>query len=254
MEYLSQESLYFFIVFMIPFILIVILPFLISYIKGEKDLKRAVNTYIKSLRKIQKTVLSNKLADHKLLRSKLSINYTIKITEPPSTINAEISLIERRTYVYYLYRLFKPLPDILIIRANLEAPSPVVPVYIIPRHRKKLINKLMPYLAELKEIRIKGLSEKAIIVSSEPRYAVQYFTQKTLTKISFLLPHLNFLFIDSAAPNIEINTSLQEKTCSSIFNISFTLCLELLDRIAKSKKGGKETDTLKYLRRVLLSL
>jgi len=113
----------------------------------------------------------------------------------------------------------------------------VTPTYLIPKRQRKLLSKIMPYLSELEEIRIKGLSDKAVIVSADPRYTIHYFDRKILSEILRIMPNLNYLFIDVAEPHLEINCSLREKEAKKVLNDLLTLCMDLLSRIIKIRKG-----------------
>ncbi|MHA1589994.1 MAG: hypothetical protein ACTSVA_05240 [Candidatus Njordarchaeales archaeon] len=253
MSFWLSEFVSFFIVFMIPFLLIVIFPFTAAYIKGEKDLKRAKTLYIRSLKTLQKRIFANRIVNSKISQAKLLVENALEINDPPSLIQLEISLVERRTYVYYLYKLFRQIPDIIILRATLEKSVPVTPTYLIPKRQRKLLSKIMPYLSELEEIRIKGLSDKAVIVSADPRYTIHYFDRKILSEILRIMPNLNYLFIDVAEPHLEINCSLREKEAKKVLNDLLTLCMDLLSRIIKIRKGGREVQALKYIRKLLTS-
>jgi len=94
---------------------------------------------------------------------------TKEIKEAVLTIN----LIERRTYVYYLTKIFRKIPDTAVIKVNLNNP-PASALYVIPRRRKKILSKIVGYLARLKEVSLGSINKNYVVTSDDPRTSKQY--------------------------------------------------------------------------------
>ena len=242
---------YIFIV-ILPLVILFLLPFIASYIKGKKDLERASQLYItlieKNLRKYKNLLIKQREG-----KDILEMEYFIDVPSYNAKLLLNVSLIERRTYVYYMYKIFGHLPDFITIRGNTEK-KPIASLIIVSRKRKKILSKLMDYLSQLQEIEIRGLSKDLIFASDHSRYAKRYLTKDLLEKIFRIRNEINFIFIDYSQPNIDISCEITEKNASEVITSIFSMITILLRNLNAVKGVGKETEISKYLRRVLTEI
>ncbi len=239
------------IILTIVFVLVFLAPIALAYIKGAKDIGRALSLYSREIEKTIKKIKDAKIVQRTLSRN-LNLVYDIRLSEIGAEMQVEISLIERRTYVYYLYKIFRTLPDIFIIRINLEK-RPSTSLIIIPRKKQKIISKIMKYLSQLQEIKVKQLSKEIIFSSDDSRYGSKYLTRKILELVYNIRDSLNFIFIDYNPPHIEINCEIIEKRAEKIIDASLRLATLLSKSIKEMKIPGRKTEALKFIRRSLES-
>jgi len=248
---ISADWLYFLLITVI-FVLVFLTPVILAYVKGSKDLGKALNLYSteieKALRKYKDVVIKGKG-----VKTLLELLYNVHLPKINSDIQIEVSLIERRTYVYYLYKIFGKLPDILILRGVIER-KPATSLVIIPRKKKKIISKIMEYLSQLQEIRIKSLSQEILFSADDSRYAIKYLSKKVIENVYNLKEKLNFIFVDYTPPHIEINCEITEKTASQVINFAISLMMTLLQNIREVKMPGRRTEALKFIRKTIAEL
>lgn len=231
------------------FVLVFLTPIILAYIKGARDIGKALTLYIglteKTLRKI-----SNAKIIQKSFRSNLDLIYKIELKDIGANVEIEFSLIERRTYVYYLYKIFKPLPDIFIVRGTLDK-KPSTSLIIIPRRKKKIISKIMRYLSQLQEIKVKRMSNEIIFSSDDARYGSKYLSKSVLERIYGVRDSLNFIFVDYNPPHIEINCEITEKNAHRLITAAIELTMFLSKNIKETRLPGRKTEALKFIRRSL---
>lgn len=241
----------YFLVFLVPLVLIFIAPVALSYIKGLKDLAKAAELYSSLIdAQIKKNV--NAKIKKKALRTYLELIYEIEIPHLNATMLIETSLMERRTYVYYLFKLFKSLPDHLLLRIILDK-KPATSLVIIPRHRKKVLSKVMNYLSKLHEIKIKPISDKILFFSDDVRYGKKFLRKDLFPKLLSTSRALSYVFIDYNKPHVEISCEITEKTAKAIIPNILHIGFSLLEGIQRTKSTGKESSVLKFIRKAFSS-
>ena len=238
-----------FLLYILPILLIVLLPTIVSVIKGKKDLEKAIKAYAHSLDAFRNE-FKNIILSEDLTTQALTIEYMFKTKEIREAV-LTINLIERRTYVYYLTKIFKKMPDTAVIKVILNNP-PASALYVIPRHRKKILSKIVGYLARLKEVSLGSINKNYVVTSDDPRTSKQYISREILSSILRLKENLLYLIVDYTRPNLEINFEVTEKNPDNIRD-ALKLIVTLSRNLSKVKSRGKETEALRFIRRSLQS-
>ena len=225
------------------------LPIVISFIKGKKDLMRALRAYTQGFIKVERR-LKEFLKREEFEKNLLELSYVARIISANARLHATISLIDRRNYVYYLYKLFGKLPDIMAIRIFIDH-LPAASLYIIPRKKKRILSKVIAYLSKLEEINIPSLRDWFIFSSDEPRFALRFLSKRILELIRDLKDVINYIVVDYSQPNIEASFEVSEPESENIITKSIMLTTNLMLNIVKVKGAGKEKEITKFLRRAL---
>ncbi len=233
------------------FVLVFLAPIALAYIKGAKDIGKTLTLYSKVTEK-SLGKFSNARIVQRGLKGNLDLIYKVELKDGTSIANMEIefSLIERRTYVYYLYKIFKTLPDIFIIRVNMDR-KPSTSLVIIPRKKRKIISKIMKYLSQLQEIRVKKLSNEIMFSSDDSRYGSRYLSKRVLEIVYDLRHSLNFIFVDYNPPHIEINCEITNKNANRLIKLAIELSILLSKGVREIRVPGRKTEALKFMRRSL---
>lgn len=233
--------------FVLP-VLLMLLPMILSYLKGNSSLVNALKAYDVKVRKFkerigQKTELN---ADRSGSRR---IEYALNMDKDfPEKMNMTFKLAERRNYVYWLARLFHRAPsDKMEITSNFSR-SPAAALFIIPKTRQKIINKSMGKISEMEPIEIADLNEAFLIVSDRPRAASKFFSKGIIRFLTHLQSDLYYLFADYSTPHINLQTEIKKDTPEKISS-GMKLVFLLAKRISQVKRPSGEKQVTKFLRK-----
>ncbi len=230
----------------LPFFFLVILPTILAYFYGNKALIKAKELYGDQVKRFARKLFGNVKV---LGKGMDKLNHIYVVETKPSSLRLEFSLVERRTYAYYFAKLFGGIDDVMFIKVNLDAAPPSI-LYMVSRHRRKLVEKSSKYIYALDELNLGGLSEDILALSDNVRFASKYFDRKILNALNRFKKAFNYVVVDYKAPHIELSVQIKESEADIIGS-----CMEfvsgLISNIKKVRGKGKESDVLTFIRKIL---
>jgi len=239
------ETLIFGLILFLPFLLLVILPTILSYFYGNKALQNKKVQYTNLIKQfIRKNIGHAKLSVKEL--DKLNRIYSIK---NGVKINIELGLVERRTYAYYFAKLFGGIPDTIFIKIEIDKTPPAI-LYQVSKKKRKLIEKSQKYIYTLEEVNLGPLNPYFLALSDNPRFALKYFDKRYLNLLDELKDQLSFVIVDYKEPQIEIGLQLKDKEADLLTKF-IEMGLTLSKNVSKVRGKGKESNVLSFVRKAL---
>lgn len=226
----------------IPFVLIVILPIVLSWKFGSKELAATRRRYISAVllwaRRHGVKVASK---EERGLYALVEFN----VDEARAKFSVDFRLVERRTYVWYLLKLFRRTPsDRFVVQVTLSR-EPSALLYVIPDKSKWVLRRLAGYLVKLTKL---DIPIRSVHAYTDDPGASRYFTEDVMIVTERALPHIEYAIVDYSAPHIEVMGRIKR-------GVEVALALELALRLARRVAAvrGKRVglDIAKFIRKAL---
>ncbi|MGQ4890896.1 MAG: hypothetical protein ACP6IP_00215 [Candidatus Njordarchaeia archaeon] len=234
------------LVLFLPFFFLVILPTVLAYFYGNKSLLRAKSIYSKAVARAAKKAFG----DAKVTTQELDkLNQVFFIRGKNLDLKIELSLVERRTYAYYFAKIFGSIPDTVFLKTNIDKMPPAI-LYMVSRHRKRLLEKSTKYIYALDEINLGALKKDILALSDNVRFAAKYFDKEVVELMRKITKPFNYMIIDYRTPHVEFSLQLKENEAQTI-ETAILLTKKIIENVRKVKGKGKESDALAYIRKVL---
>lgn len=225
---------------------IVIIPFILSYLKGKSAQQETIKAYHAQMLRTKKALPSKKAlkVDREGRKLKYQLNFD---TSPLERMTATFELVDRYNYGFWLAKLFKKAPsDKVSIEFQFSQP-PAIALSIIPRQRKKIIDKIMDQLSEKEILDMEGLQE-FIVATDRSRNAGQIFSKRLFNLLNTIKDPLYFLIVNYSLPHLQLKLELNRETANKIFS-GTKAALVLAERISKIKRTQQEEQTTKFLKK-----
>lgn len=228
-------------------LLLLLLPFALSYLKGKSALKEALKSYQREMRKANRMLGEGTNVEAE--RNSQEQIYLFELDQEfHNKIKAEFQLVDRYNYVYWLAKIFQRAPaDKLTIESYFNRP-PAAALFTAPRKRKKIVKKSIDNLSQMEPLNIGDLSEDFLMVTDHPSKAVKFFTNKTVQLLEELEDSLYYITVDHSPPHIKLHMEIKEDKRNLVFS-AVKIVLLIANRIKKVKRPSGEQQTAKFLRK-----
>ncbi len=182
------------------------------------------------------------------------ITFTLKLGNSfHKKVETSFQLVDRYNYVYWLSKIFHRAPlDKVLLESYFQRP-PAAALFVIPRERKKIIDKSMGYLSDMETLTIGDLNKKLLVATDRPRNSGRFFSTRTVQLIRELSSSLLYLIVDYSSPHLKLQLEIDKKHSKRAF-AAMKLALSLANNIRKVKRSGKEKQTTKFLRKSITNV
>lgn len=229
-------------------ILLMLLPIVLSYLKGRKALQNAIEAYHKEVSKVN--TLTGKETKIKAEKANREVNYEIKVGGAfNSRVTVSFNLADRYNYAFWLAKIFHRAPsDKMTLKSYFSNP-PAAALFIVPRAREKVVDKSMDHLSEMNILDISALGD-FIVATDRPRSAGKFFSSRIVTLMQKLEEQLFFLLLDYSSPHLKVRLEIKEGQAEAVF-LALELLFRFSRRISQVKRPKGEEQATKFLKKSL---
>ncbi|MCR8432823.1 MAG: hypothetical protein NDP13_04470 [Crenarchaeota archaeon] len=225
--------------------LILLLPFFLAWWRGAKNLQRTHRKYERALKLVFLRLFG------------FNLEYSIKnpleaVFEGKNqlAVSGKTFLFDRRFYGYYFARLFGGVNDGILVELVTQE-SPGCSLIIVPKRRRKLLEKILTLSEGLEVVRIADLDKDYLILTDNILAVQKLINSFIIYELANLKRFLAYLIIDYFAPQMEVYFEINDRNYSELIPRLLTLVKHIMENALKITPRKSKLETIRMLRKSL---
>jgi len=225
-------------------LLILLVPFIVAWWRGAKNLQKAHKLYSRALR-----ISLSRLFKVNIEYTTLGPLEAVFQGKDGLEVAGKVFLADRRAYAYYLVKIFKEINDGIVLELIMQKP-PGCSMLIVSKERPKLLEKALGFAKKLETIDLAGLEN--FLVMTDNIYAAQrIFDAITIQELVNLRKAIAYIILDYEAPQIEFFFEISEKKYAELIPRILTLTKHIAEIALKIPPRKSKLEAMRMLKKAL---